>query len=932
MKHITLLISLLCIVFGTQAQITPDPELRTGVLSSGTRYYIRHNAKPQGQADFYLISDVGAIQESDDQQGLAHFLEHMAFNGTKNFPDKAIIEYLEKVGVKFGANLNASTSWDVTTYMMKDVPVARKGTIDSALLILHDWAHFITPEQEEIDKERGVIKEELRTRDNADWRGTIELIKALGRGTKYTQRNLIGYLEDLETFQPQSLISFYEEWYRPEYQAVIIVGDVDANDVEQRIISLMSDIAPTPDGAPQKQEIIVPDNQEPIVSIYTDPEMQYTCASIFIKRRATPKHLNNRFERRRFDILMSLMSQMQNERFSDIEMQPNAPFLGAYMYSGDVGVIPSMETTSFSVYSADNELPKALATTLTEIERSRQHGYTQGEFLRAQQSLLSSTKSRYTNRNDRTNNSFVRGYIRNFRFGAAIPSGEQEWHIDSTILSRATLSDVNVLTNLLSHNNNVVVVNAPEKEGVTNPTSEDILRLIDSVRNSVILPFVDSAEHKPLITDIESLKGSAVVEQRSETRADATVWRLENGIEVVVKPTTLKADEVVLRAYTDGGASILSDEEYYTGLYLPTIMGYSGLAELSATELGKQLSGKIAGLSLWVSDYSNGLSGSSSVEDVETMLQLLYLNFTAPRFSRDDFEIFREQMRASVKNSESDPDYIASKKLREVAYNNSARRRVVSMGMIDSMSFETLQPLHNKLFGNGTDLRFVIVGSVDTVTLKPLVERYIGSLPTPQRKALGFVDDGVRPVTGDVKESFEHLMQQPKVAVNILYSGDVEYTLRNRVVASFFNMALDNQYLKSVREERGGTYGVGARLSLHRAPKAHYTLNISFDTNMEQSAELIPLIEQEIVSIATHGVESEQIAKSREFLLKDFRNQLEHNSGVAGYISALYSGGLDYFGEYESAVSSIRSEDIKALAQRIIVDGNRVEVVLNPLE
>ncbi len=931
MRRFTLIISLLLVATTTFAQITPDPELRTGVLSSGTRYYIRHNAKPQGQADFYLISDVGAIQESDDQQGLAHFLEHMAFNGTKNFPNKEIIEYLEKVGVKFGANLNASTSWDVTTYMMKDVPIAREGTIDSALLILHDWAHFITPQQEEIDKERGVIKEELRTRDNADWRGTIELIKALGEGTKYTQRNLIGYLEDLETFQPESLINFYEEWYRPEYQAVIIVGDVDANDVEQRIISLMSDITPTPDGAPQKQEILVPDNHEPIVSIYTDPEMQYTSASIFIKRKSIPPHLNNTIERRRLDILLTLMSDMQNERFSDIEMQPNAPFLGAYMYSGDLGVIPSMETTSFGVYSVDGQLPKALTTTLTEMERSQRYGYTQGEFLRAQQNLISSTKSQYSNRNDRTNNSFVRSYIDNFRFGSSIPSGEEEWRIDSTILSNATLRDVNMLTRLLTHDNNVVFVKAPAKDSLDNPTAEQILHLIDSVRHATISPYEDNIEPKPLIAESIDLKGSTVVTHTSEPRADATIWRLKNGIEVTVKPTTLKADEVILRGFTDGGASILDDKEYHLGLYLPTIMGYSGVGDLSATELGKQLSGKIAGLSLWVNDYSNGVSGSSSVEDVETMLQLLYLNITSPRFNRDDFEIFRDQMRAHVKNSENDPDYIATKNFRDVAYNHSPRKQLTTLAVIDSMDFKALHPLHNRLFGNGADLRFVITGSVDTLTLKPLIERYIGSLPTPAREPLNFVDDGVQPIKGAVSRSFQHPMQQPKVAVNILYSGEIAYSLKNRVTASFFTMALDNQYLKTIREEHGGTYGVSAQLSILRTPKPHYKLNISFDTNTSQSAELIPLIEYEIASIAANGVSAEQISKSREFLLKDFRNQLEHNSGVANYISALYNSNIDYFNNYEEIVNSITSNDIMSMAQLILRNQNRIEVVVYPL-
>ncbi len=912
-----------------------EPELRYGVLTNGMRYYIRHNAKPKGQADFYLITDVGAVQEADDQQGLAHFLEHMAFNGTRNFPDKEIIEYLERVGVKFGANLNASTSWDVTTYMIKDLPVTRESTIDSALLILHDWAHFITPTAEEIDKERGVIKEELRTRDNADWRATIELIKALGDGTRYAERNLIGYLEDLEKFKPEALVRFYEEWYRPEYQAVIVVGDIDAEAVEAKLISLLSDIPPSKKRAPQKEQIFATENSEPIISIYTDPEMQHTSASIFIKRKA----VNTRYkgevgqQAKAIDNITSdFIAHMQNERFSEIEMQSNAPFLGAYIYDGSVGVIPTLESTTYSVHSEDGELYRALSALLTERERVLRHGYTASEVERARESLMSAAKSRYNNRADRLNNSFVQRYIKNFRLNEDIYSASGEWQIDSLMISNLTVDFINSQSRYRGgkYNNNVIVVNAPEKEGVKNPTREEILHLIDSIRKADIAPYEDTIERKPLISDNIELAGSKVVSTSTEPRAEAAVWQLENGVEVIVKPTILKADEVVLRAQTYGGASVLSDEDYHTALYLPSIMGYSGLSEFSATELGKQLAGKIAGASLYVNDYTNGISASSSVEDVETMLQLLYLNLSSPRFNEEEFEIFRTQMRAYLANCESDPDYISSKRFREMAYGNSPRKRFLTQAMIDSMSFDRLRPLHDKLFGRGADFRFIIAGSIDTLTLKPLVEKYLGSLPNPNRRKLNFVDDGVAPIGGVLTDSFEQPMQQPKVSAKILYSGEMEYNLKNCIVAEFFNMALDNRYLKSIREEAGGTYGVHSRLSLSHTPHNRYTLTISFDTNTEQIEGLLPLIETEISQIAKHGVDAEQMGKSREFIVKNYKNSMEHNSNIARYISSLYTSGIDYFANYEEVVTSITSDDIKHMAKKILHDRNRVEVIMTP--
>ena len=353
MKKLTMLVAAAFAMTSAMAQLNPmepipaDKDVRTGKLENGMTYYIRHNEKPKGQADFHILHDVGAIQENDAQQGLAHFLEHMAFNGTKNLPGKQMIEYLEKVGVKFGANLNAGTSWDMTSYMMKDVPTSREGIIDSALLILHDWSHFIALQPEEIDSERGVIMEELRTRDNASWRSTMKMLQALGKGTKYEHRNLIGYLDGLKGFQHKELEDFYNTWYRPDYQAVVIVGDIDVDAVENKLKTLMSDIpAPAADAA-QKEVITVPDNEEPIVSIYTDPEMQGSRVQVFVKRPAVPEQYNNLVYGEMLDVVQAYMTTMENARLQEISMQPDAPFLGAGMNSGSIGVIPTLEATTF---------------------------------------------------------------------------------------------------------------------------------------------------------------------------------------------------------------------------------------------------------------------------------------------------------------------------------------------------------------------------------------------------------------------------------------------------------------------------------------------------------------------------------------------------------------------------------------------------------
>ena len=393
--------------FNPQQPIPADKDVRTGKLENGMTYYIRHNEKPKGQADFYILHDVGAIQENDSQQGLAHFLEHMAFNGTKNLPGKMLTEYLEKVGVKFGANLNAGTGWDQTTYMMKDVPTSREGIIDSALLILHDWSHFIALEPEEIDSERGVIMEELRTRDGASWRSTMKMLQALGKDTKYEHRNLIGYLDGLKGFHHKELEDFYNQWYRPDYQAVVVVGDIDVDAVENKIKTLMSDIPVPAADAARKETITVPDNEDPIISIYTDPEMQGSKIQLFVKRPALPEQMNNLIYGEMFDVIQAYMTTMENARLQEISMKPDAPFLGAGMGSGEIGVIPTLNATTFVAMTQDGKLAEGFEAIYTEMEKVRRYGFTQGEFERAQNDLMRRAERAYANRNDRRNGEFV---------------------------------------------------------------------------------------------------------------------------------------------------------------------------------------------------------------------------------------------------------------------------------------------------------------------------------------------------------------------------------------------------------------------------------------------------------------------------------------------------------------------------------------------
>lgn len=917
--------------FDPMQPIPADKEVRTGRLDNGLTYYIRHNEKPKGQADFYILHNVGAIQEEDDQQGLAHFLEHMAFNGTKNLPGKQLIEYLETVGVKFGYNLNAGTSWDQTVYNISDVPTSRQGIIDSAMLILHDWSHFIALRPEEIDSERGVIMEELRTRDGASWRSTMKLLQALGKGTRYEHRNLIGYLDGLKSFEHDALERFYKKWYRPDYQAIVIVGDLDAEATEARLKSLMADIpAPAADAA-QKEVIVVPDNEEPIVSIYTDPEMQGSRVQLFIKRPAMPTQMNDKVAWEVVNVIESFLTTMENARLQEIAMQPDAPFLGAGMGSGDViGIIPTLNATAFTAMTQDGKLAEGFEALYTEMEKIRRHGFTQSEFERAQENLMRQVERTYANRNDRTNEQFVNIYLENYRKNEPMPDAETEWKLDSMLIKMLNVETVNAFAKeTIQPTNQVIVITAPEKEGIANPTEEEILAIREKVTASEIEAYEDDVVKEPLIPEGTQLKGSPVKKTVENKEYGATVWTLANGTQIVVKPTKFKADEVRMNAQSKGGLSILPDAEYYMGEMMPAVSSMSGVGKFSATELRKQLSGKSATVQPSVGEYASAVNASCSPKDIETMLQLVYLNFTQPRFDRNDYDNLMKMLRTQLENAKSNPDFQMQEKVIDVLYGHNPRRQVISTELLDEFSFEALPVIYKKLYPDGNSFRFTFVGNIDPETLKPLVEKYIGSIPA-SKKPMTFADDKAYPVKGEVTEDFSTPMQQPKVSVNYTFTGDMDYSLENKAALSFLTQALNSRYLVSIREEKGGTYGVQVYGSTDWIPRETYTMTIAFDTNAEMADELCEIILKELRTIAEEGPLTEDIEKHREFMLKNWKNSLDENGPWMQYLQAKYGSGLDYLAGQEQAIRSLTNADVQALAKKILDDGNMVKVVMRP--
>ena len=671
-------------------------------------------------------------------------------------------------------------------------------------------------------------------------------------------------------------------------------------------------------------------NDYAIILIYTDPEMQGSRVQVFVKRPAVPEQYNNLVYGEMLDVVQAYMTTMENARLQEISMQPDAPFLGAGMNSGSIGVIPTLEATTFVAMTQDGKLAQGFEALYTEMEKVRRYGFTQGEFERAQNDLMRRAERSYTNRNDRRNAEFVQTYLDNYQQNTPMPDAETEWQLDSMLIKALNVEAVNAFAQQAIYpNNQVIVITAPEKEGVVNPTAEEILAIRDKVAAAEIEAYEDNTVKEPLIPEGTALNGSPVKKTAQNAEYGATEWTLANGVKVIVKPTTYKADEVRMYAQAKGGLSILTDEEFYMGEMMPAFNSMSGVGKFSATDLKKQLSGKSASVQPSVENYASEMNGFCSPKDLETMFQLLYLNFTQPRFDENDYNTLMKMLRAQLENVKSNPDYLMEDKFIDVVYGNNPRRQMVSTEIIDKFSFEALPAIYKKLYPDANSFVFKFVGNVDLETLKPLVEKYIGSLPT-SKKPMTFVDDKCAPVKGEVTEDFTASMQQPKVSVRYRFSGEMPYTLKNKAALTFLTQALNSRYLVSIREEKGGTYGVQVSGSTEYIPSETYDMTISFDTNEEMADELREIVMKEIEEIAANGPKSEDIEKNREFMLKSWKNSLEQNAGWMNYLNSKYGSGLDYLADYEEVLKTLTNADVQAMAKKVLADGNLVKVIMRP--
>ena len=909
-------------------QLPVDPSIRIGKLKNGLTYYIRHNANPEKLVNFYIAQKVGSIQEEEDQRGLAHFLEHMCFNGTEHFPGKALINYLEGIGVKFGADLNAYTAIDETVYNINNVPVNVEGAIDSCLWILHDWADGLILDGEEIDKERGVIHEEWRGRNTAMMRMQERMLADIFPGSRYGKRLPIGTMEVVDNFPHQALRDYYEKWYRPDLQGIVIVGDIDVDEVERKVKKIFKKIKKVKKPA-ERIYYPVDDNKEMIFSQQIDKEQQNYVLQLMYKHDVPARDQRNTKEYIRENTKISFAISMLNSRFSEIMRRDNPPYLGAGVGFSGFGVTETKKAFTVMVQCKPEQILEAIPMVFTEVERARRFGFTQPELDRLKERMIAGTDSWYAERDKRTNDYYVQNCIRHFLDEVSMMAPENEYELTKEIVNSITLEEVNaVIPSLHREDNRVAVSFAPEREGATYPGKNDIEMLLKMVGNARISAYEDNAVDAPLLAEIPA--GGKVV-KTEEGKWGSTVWTLSNGIKVIVKPTDFQADAINLTGHKVGGTNRYPDSERVNIGMLSALSGIGGFGAFDATQLSKKLAGSTASANVGTSAIYDIISAGCSPKDAEEMFQLLYLKYTSPRKDEKAFESYTTRMRNNLKDRNLNPNTALSDTMVVAMYGNHPRVKPFVAADVDAVDYDRVLEIYKERTSDATGYQFFIVGNVDLDAIKPLVERYIGALPCNGRVEK-IEKTTVETRTGVYRNNFKNKMENPTGTENIIYAGKIDPSRKNRIVMSFLNQVLNIVYTEEVREKEGGTYGVGVRGSISKYPEGEYSLLVNFNMSPERREELAAIIVREFEKLAAQGPVAEHVEKVRSYMLKSFEESQKKNGAWMNWLYSYYFDGEDNYSGYEELVKGITAEDIRLLAKYILDQGNFIEVSMTPAE
>lgn len=928
---IVILVCAVCLPAASQTQtltqpMPVDPQITMGKFPNGMRYYIRANKKPEKRAELRLVVKAGSILEDDDQLGLAHFVEHMAFNGTKNFPKHELIEFMESLGMRFGADINAYTSFDETVYMLT-VPTDKPEAMERAFQVLEDWAHNVSFDPAEIEKERGVVLEEWRSSRGAGRRTSEKLFPIIFKGSRYATRIPIGTPEIIQTGKAERIMQFYKDWYRPDLMAVIAVGDFDKAAIEKLVNSHFASLPAAPKDARPRTAFDVPDRVDTGYAITTDKETSNTSIEIDTLLPAREPGTIGVYRQKTVD---RLFSAMLNARFSELAQKPDTPFVFGFTGRGTF-LGKTKDVVFLTALVKEDGIERAMRMLLTEAERVARFGFTETELARQKVNVLRNYERLSLEKDNALSGLKAGEYLRNFLVGETLPSADDEYALHKRFVPEITLEEINKLAREWypsTVQNRLVVVTAPQKAGLNVPDQARLSALIKEPIPTDLKPYVDTVASAVLL-ETPPAPGK-IVNTSTNEKAGLTIWELSNGVKVVLKPTTFRADEILFRATSPGGTSLASDADYIPADTATQLINAGGVAKFSQIDLGKMLAGKIASATPFIGELEEGLNGSSSRKDLETMFQLIYLRFTQPRADTNAFAVQVNQTKTLLANQAVVPEFSFFEALTQARYGNHPRRRTPTVADVDQWNLDKSLQFYKDRFADASDFTFYFVGSFDEATMKPLVERYLGSLPSLKRKET-WRDVGVKTPTGIVEKRVEKGIE-PKSRATIAFAGPFVFDQEHRVAIRAMSEILQTRLLEVIREELGGTYSITAGFGYTKYPRQDYFISINFGSSPDRTDDLIKRVFQEIDKFKTEGPTEKQLADEKEALIREFETNSKQNGYLLNQIQLRFYNGEAVEGLWliPEFYKKLDAATIKDAAKTYLNTNSYVKVTLFP--
>lgn len=920
-----------CLPVAVRSQQMPpvpvDKEVRIGKLDNGLTYYIRHNEYPKNQVDFYIAQKVGSILEEDNQRGLAHFLEHMCFNGTRNFPGSSMIKWLESVGVKFGYNLNAYTSVDETVYRISSVPTERIGVQDSCLMILSDWADGLLLEGKEIDEERSVIHEEWRSQLPPNMRIMEKLLPEIYPDSRYGHRLPIGTMEVVDNFPHQALRDYYETWYRPDLQGIVVVGDIDVDRIEGKIKEMFSKIE-KPVNPAERVYFPVADNEKPIVAFGSDKEQDKYVSQIMFKYDALPDSLKGTMADVTTAYLLDMAQMMLQVRLNEQGQKADAPFAAASAFYGEFIMAKTKQAFQFAMLPKGNSFDEGLKAVYREALRAKRGGFTATEYARCRTEYLSQLEKAYNNRNQQENKTLAESYVRNFIDKKPIPGIETEYQMMSMIVNQIPVEAVNqVFSQIVSDKNLVVLGMMPAREGESCPKDEDILALLSQVEAENIAPYVDNVKDEPLVSELPA--AGKVVKENVLSDFGAKEWILSNGAKVILKKTDFKADEINMMAVAKGGTSVYGNDKAADLMFMPAVLEQHGLGSFTNSELTKLMAGKQVSLKVSLDDYVRRLSGNTTPKDLKTYMEMIYMTFTGLTVTPDEFTAMQNLYKGLIQNQAQNPNFVFQKKVQEYLYS-SPNKQVFGVSDIEKANREDILSIIREQLANAAEFTFVFSGNFDEAELKALVEQYIATLPSVKGKKQELKHSpAVEIKSGNEEKEFSLKMEVPQGSAAVIISGKMPYSFKNRLMASMSAQIISARLLSEVREKEGAVYSIYTQGSQDRLSEVSVVYQTIFQVKPEKKDRALEIIRSEFEKLAKE-TPVEELDKVKEFMVKQITGDEQTNSYWCSMMAGNELLPSEVCVKAEQVIQSITPKEISGYVNEVMKQNNYRVLVMMP--